>query len=124
MLENAPISRTASAERPLTVRSRLTNGKLRGRVNGNSAAGRRIRDIYRALMRELDNPTDTLIAAKVLHAAELCVAVEAQRLRAARGEDVNLDALVRLSNAADRAVRRLRLRDVPPMRSFTDEVLP
>ena len=122
MLENTSGARMTTVERPLRQRSRLTNGKLRGRVNGNSAAGRRIRDIFHALMRELGNPTDTLITAKVLHAAELCVAVEAQRLRAARGEDVNLDALVRLANVADRAVRRLRLRET--RLASLDEVLP
>jgi len=107
MLENAPTVRSPNADRPLTVRSRTTNKPLRGRVSGNTSAGRRVRDLYRGLMAGIGNPTDTIAQARALHAAELAVAVEAQRLRAARGEDVNLDALVRLSNAADRAVRRL-----------------
>jgi hypothetical protein len=114
MLENAPTARSPSADRPLTVRSRTTNKPLRGRVSGNTSAGRRVRDLYRGLMASIGNPTDTITQARALHAAELAVAVEAQRLRAARGEDVNLDALVRLSNAADRAVRRLGLRAASP----------
>lgn len=123
MLENTSAARSPSVDRPLKVRSALTNKPLRGRVNGNTSAGRRVRDLYRGLMAAIGNPGDTIMQAKVLHAAELAVAVEAQRLRAARGEDVNLDALVRLSNAADRAVRRLGIRAALSAPSFTDELL-
>jgi hypothetical protein len=123
VLENTPAARPPSADRPLTVRSRTTNKPLRGRVSGNSSAGRRVRDLYRGFMAGIGNPTDTITQARALHAAELCVAVEAQRLRACRGEDVNLDALVRLSNAADRAVRRLGLRNNEPSMLSFDQVL-
>ena len=122
MLENAPTGRLSIGQRLAMNRSRITNKPI-ARWKGNTSEGRRVRDLYRALMHKLGNPADMIMQARVMHAAELYVAVEAQRLRAVRGEDVNLDALVRLSNAADRAVRRLGLRAAPSGPSFTDEVL-
>src|SRR5262245_47936357 len=102
-------SRAAVAERPLTSRSRTTNRPLHKRVNGNTAAGRRVRDLYRAFLERMGNPADPISQANALNAAELAVAVEQQRLAAARGEPVDIDALVRLSNLADRATKRLGL---------------
>ena len=93
---------------PTARRSRTTNKPLT-RANGNTAAGRRVRDLYRGFMRGIGNPADVIAQAHALHAAELLVAVEQTRLRAARGEPVDVDALVRLSNLADRAAKRLRL---------------
>jgi hypothetical protein len=102
MLQN----RMAAAQRPLTSRSRTTNKPLR-RANGNTACGRRVRDLYRAFLQHMGNPSDPISQANALHAAELAVAVEQARLAAARGEACDVDALVRLSNLADRAVKRL-----------------
>jgi hypothetical protein len=104
MLEN----RTVTETRPPRQRSAVTNRPLR-RVSGNTAAGRRLRDLYGAFLQHMSNPADTIAQANALNAAELTVAVEQARLAAARGEAVDIDALVRLSNLADRAVRRLRL---------------
>jgi hypothetical protein len=112
------ISRAEAVAHPKS-RSLTTNRPLHKRLNGNTAAGRRVRDLYRAFIGSMGNPTDTLSQANALHAAELAVAVEQQRLAAARGEPVDLNALVRLSNLADRAVGRLHLdrkreQPVPP----------
>jgi hypothetical protein len=59
-------------------------------------------------MATLGNPEDGLLQAQCLHAAELQVAVEVQRHKAAKGEDVDLNGLVRLVNVADRAAERIR----------------
>ena len=48
----------------------------------------------------MGNPADPISQANALHAAELAVAVEQQRLTAARGEAVDIDALVRLCGEA------------------------
>ena len=100
--------RADTADRPPASRSATTNKPLR-RVNGNTAAGRRVRDLYRAFLAAMSR-ADTIAQASALNAAELAVAVEQARLAAARGEAVDIDALVRLSNLADRAVRRLGIK--------------
>jgi hypothetical protein len=107
MLENTPASSPPATRVKLTSgKSRVTNKPLT-RFNGNSRPGRRVRDLYRLHMAALGNPTDGLLQSKCLHAAELQVAVETQRLRAAKGEAVDVHALVKLVNVADRAVERL-----------------
>jgi hypothetical protein len=101
--------RAVVVERPPRSRSATTNQPLR-RANGNTATGRRVRDLYRAFLQHMGNPADTVTQSNALNAAELAVAVEQARLPAIRGEAVDIDALVRLSNLADRAVRRLGIR--------------
>jgi hypothetical protein len=99
-------SRTAPADRPLTSRSRITNKPLR-RANGNTAVGRRVRDLFNAFLERMGNPADAISQAAALNAAELTVALEQARLAAARGESVDVDQLVRLSNLVARAEKRL-----------------
>jgi hypothetical protein len=108
MNPDSSTARAATATRAPRQRSAVTNRPL-SRVSGNTAAGRRCHDLYSAFLQNMGNPTDTIAQANALNAAELTVAVEQARLAAARGEAVDIDALVRLSNLADRAVRRLRL---------------
>jgi hypothetical protein len=101
----------------------MTNRPLHRRANGNSAIGRRVRDLYRAFMARLDNPTDLISQASVLNAAELTVALEQQRLAAARGEPVDLTQLVKLSNLVARTTRMLGLKVVlPPQKARGLEV--
>ena len=101
--------RAASAGRPARCRSATTNRPLAGRTSQRTAAGRRVADLFRAFLAAMNNPVDPISQANALGAAELAVAVEQQRLRAARGDNVDVDALVRLSNLADRAAKRLNL---------------
>ena len=107
-----PSSRSTAVDPRRRFRSRTTNEPLR-RANGNTAAGRRVRDLYRAFLAVMGNPVDPISQASALNAAELAVAVEQQRLAAARGDALDIDALVRLSNLADRAVKRLGLPAAP-----------
>jgi hypothetical protein len=118
VLENQRVSRTAAAvvepvrgiavEPSVVRRAKLTNRPL-ARANGNTASGRRIRDLYRALMVAMGNPTDTLAQANALAAAELRAASEAARSRLLAG-DGDADQVVRLEGAADRAERRLGIK--------------
>ena len=72
----------------------------------------------------MGDPADTIVQANVLNAAELVVAVEQARLAAARGEAVDIDALVRLSNLADRAVRRLGIKAIEaPRLTIRDQLI-
>src|SRR4051812_27381942 len=99
---------------PATCRAATTNRPLRGRLSGNTSAGRRVRDLYLTFVERMGQPSDPLSQAACLHAAELAVAVEQQRLAAARGDAVDVDGLVRLSNLAARAVRALGIADRKP----------
>jgi hypothetical protein len=89
-------------------RSAVTNGPMR-RVNGNTAAGRRCRDLYRAFLQHMTNPADTIAQANALNAAELTVAAENARTKLLAGAG-DIEQIVRLENLANRAVRRLGLR--------------
>jgi hypothetical protein len=86
-----------------------TTNRPQARIDGNSATGRRIRDLYRALMKRLDNPTDIVVQADVLALAELKTVAEAARLRLLEGTDKRSDECVRLENLVRRAEARIGL---------------
>jgi hypothetical protein len=117
MLENRPATAAeATAERSLTAvakprtqRSQITNNPLRARTDRNTARGRRVADLYTALMEALGNPANTLVQANVIAAAELRVACEDARKRVLEGGSADADQLVRLENLAHRAERKLGL---------------
>ncbi len=100
----------ASAGRPLTVRSAVTNDPLllRG-VDGRSLAARRYRDVAIALADDLGGQDKLSEPAKILvrHAAALTVQVEALQAKIVAGADVNLEQLTRLSNVLGRTLQRL-----------------
>jgi hypothetical protein len=90
-------------------RSRTSNRPMAVRANGNTARGRRIRDLYRAYMIQIGDPDDLLAQAAALAAAELKSAAEACRtgVLVNAGDADMADALVRIENLAARAERRL-----------------
>jgi hypothetical protein len=96
---------------PRSQRSRVTNDPVR-RHRGTTSDGRRVRDLFLSFMSALGNPVNANVQAKCLTAARLVVTAE---IAGARIIDVggNLNELVRLENAADRAVRRLGLAQQP-----------
>jgi len=114
MLENStPSDATPSrssgtaVKQPIKCRSATTNKPMR-RANGNTAIGRRVRDLYRAYLAGMSNPDDATRAA-VLAAAELVVAAESARAKLLAGEG-DIEQIVRLENLANRAVKRLGIR--------------
>jgi hypothetical protein len=88
-------------------RSKTTSDPMGVRANGNTKRGRRIRDLFRALLDRIGCPDDVLARADVLRAAELKVAAEDLRARVLAGQPCEPNELVRLENLADRAARRL-----------------
>jgi hypothetical protein len=91
---------------PADCRSRITNNPLR-RANGNTAEGRRIRDLARAYLAQVENPNDPIVQADVIAAAENKALAEAMRLRALRGEEIDHAVLGQVENRARRAEARL-----------------
>ena len=88
-------------------RSRVTNSPAR-RQKGTTAAGRRLRDLYVGYIVALGHPTDVVTQANCLKAAELALAAENARAQLLAGKG-DANAVVRLENLADRAIRRLGL---------------
>ena len=114
MLENRSIavatplsSRARSAELPSRQRAKRTNNVLAG-IDTNTARGRRIADLVRAYLQALGNPAEIERQAAVIAAAELQVLAEEARTVALRGA-ADLDQVIRLQGAADRATRKLGL---------------
>jgi hypothetical protein len=80
---------------PAKLLSKTTNRPLKGRVNRNTAKGRRVADIYRAYLAALGSPTDAIVQSNALTAAELKVAAEEARKALLEGNG-NAEQLVRL----------------------------
>jgi AcrR family transcriptional regulator len=105
---NAPSPlRPPSTELPNRQRARRTNNPLAS-IETNTARGRRVADLVRAYLRALGNPADIERQAAVIAAAELQVLAEATRATALKaGALIDLDQVIRVQGAADRAIRRL-----------------
>jgi hypothetical protein len=117
MLENRPAtvdapsaSRSSAAEPPKRQRARRTNDPLTN-LDMNTARGRRTADLVRAYLGALGHPTDIERQAAVIAAAELQVLAEEARSAALKqGAAADLDRVVRVQGAADRATRRLGIK--------------
>jgi hypothetical protein len=82
---------------------------MRARHSGNTARGLRVRDLFRDLLARIGGKPDANVVADALACAEIKVCCEDLRAQMAAG-DLPIeaaDALVRLSNLADRHERRL-----------------
>jgi hypothetical protein len=90
-------------------RARITRKPL-SKWNGNTATGKRVRDLFRSLMAAAGNPADPVMQAHVLGLAELTVAVEVQRAKAVAGQDVDLVSMTRMQNIVHRELRRLGIK--------------
>jgi hypothetical protein len=101
----ATADRAPSAEPARQLRSRRTNDPFSG-LSRNTAAGRRVADLLRGLLRDMGNPADVVLQANALRAAELMVGAEIARSKLLAG-DGDADVVLRLEGAAGRAVRAL-----------------
>jgi hypothetical protein len=116
MLENRavinaspPLARAAPGPLAPCQRARRTNDPL-ATIETNTARGRRVADLVRAYLKALGNPVDIERQAAVIAAAELQVLAEEARSAALKSGSPDLDQVVRVQGAADRAVRRLGIK--------------
>jgi hypothetical protein len=101
--------RNHTADLPSRQRARRTNDPFSG-IDTKTARGRRIADLVRAYLSALGDPVDVEQQASVIAAAELQVLAEAARTAALKETGhANLDQVVRVQGAADRALRRLHI---------------
>jgi hypothetical protein len=102
--------RTSSVEPPHSQRAKRTNDPLAD-INLTTARGRRLADLVRAYLRALGNPVEIERQAAVIAAAELQVLAEEARTAALKDAGhADLDRVVRMQGAADRAVFRLGIK--------------
>jgi hypothetical protein len=107
---DASASRVLTAEPPRGQRAKRTNNALAG-VNMNTARGRRVADLVRSYLKALGNPDDVGRQAEIITAAELQVLAEEGRAAALQSPKTgDLDCIVRIQGAADRALRRLGIK--------------
>jgi hypothetical protein len=117
MLTHRTTAVTASSAHRLTgdalpkrQRARRTNDPLAG-LDMNTARGRRTADLVRAYLAALGNPDGIECQAAAIAAAELQVLAEEARATALKeGATADLDRVVRMQGAADRALRRLGIK--------------
>ena len=103
-----PVVAPATPKRTGCHRSAIT-AKPEARLNGNSPVGRRVRDLFKALMTRLGDPVDVVIVADVLALVELKVAAEVARARLLEGKNQTSNECVRLENLVRRAEGRVGL---------------
>lgn len=108
-MERPAIDMDSTAERPRnpTTGSALARRILPPGVDGRSAGARRMVDLVHKLAARVADPTDTVVRARLVSAASLIMASERLAHRAAAGEEVDPDEVVRVNNALDRALDRL-----------------
>jgi hypothetical protein len=107
---DAPSPRSMAAEPVKQLRAARTNDPL-ARLERYTARGRRIADLVRAYLAALGHPAEIERQAAVIAAAELQVLAEEARTAALRqGLAADLDQVVRVQGAADRALRRLGIK--------------
>ena len=117
-MENRPAAAATSstsrphlADLPAAQRARRTNDPF-ANIETNTARGRRVADLVRAYLKALGNPDSIGHQAAIIAAAELQVLAEEARTTALRDAGrADLDQVIRLQGAADRAIRRLGLAD-------------
>jgi hypothetical protein len=97
-----------SARSPSNYQSIITR-RPASRLNGRSAFGKRIRDLYFALTDRLNQPADILVQADIMALVELKVAAEIARANLLEGKVSSSNELVRLENLVRRAEARVGL---------------
>jgi hypothetical protein len=115
--------RSLGPEVPSRQRARRTNDPFAG-IETNTARGRRVADLVRAYLTALGNPTEVERQADAIAAAELQVLAEEARAAALKQGGGDLDQVIRVQGAADRAIRKLGLdRKREPERQELDDWL-
>jgi hypothetical protein len=124
METNSSAVRATVDARPPRQRARRTNDPFAS-LEMNTARGRRVGDLVRAYLNALGRPTDVERQAAVIQAAELQVLAEEARSAALKSGTADLDQVVRVQGAADRAVRRLGLKPTaaPPTMTLRERLI-
>ena len=77
-------------------------------VDGRSAPAKRLMGLVRDLAKRVDDPEDPITRARLVAAALLIMEQESLAHTLAAGKEVSPDDVVRISNATERALARLK----------------
>lgn len=77
-------------------------------VDGRSAPAKRLMGLVRDLAKRVDDPEDTITRARLVAAALLIMEQESLAHDLAAGKAISSDDVVRVSNATERALSRLK----------------
>ena len=77
-------------------------------VDGRSAPAKRLMGLVRDLAKRVDDPKDTITRSRLVGAALLIMEQESLAHDLAAGKAISLDDVVRISNATERALARLK----------------
>ena len=88
-----------------SILPKISNGK---RIDGRSAAGRRLKAIAYQLAEQTPDSDTPLIRSRILVAAALRVEAERMAWEIGQGHAIDTEALRKTEEAADRAERRLQ----------------
>lgn len=117
-----PVERSPTAKRPLTICSAVSNGtRMLDGVDGRSSSARRFRDLMLSFGGELGGIENLTEGERSLVRQAATITIRAEQLQAAivRGEAVNPDELIRLSNTARRTLASIAPR-LPPKATLTE----
>jgi len=109
-LELQDTAATEVRSRPKRAPAKARSRTERARYNGRSREGVRVRVLTAGFRAALGGPTGALMELAIARASELVVIAEGVRARAVRGEPVDLDMVVKVENAARRAVADLGIK--------------
>lgn len=103
------------ASNKAVARARTTNRpQMLAGADGRSRRARRRRDVVNGIVAELGGSVSDGAMVAVIRAVDLLLICEEGRAAALRGEVVDLSALAKLENSADRAMRRLNIKPGNP----------
>jgi hypothetical protein len=108
--------RSDGIERSLTNRSRVTNGtRLLEGIDGRTPSARRFRDLIDSFASDLGGMQQLSEAERALVKQAASVTIRAEQLQAGivRGDAVDPDELIRLSNTSRRLLASIRRRAAP-----------
>lgn len=88
--------------------SALNRRILPHHVDGRSAPAKRLIGLVRDLAKRVDDPGDAVTRARLVAAALLIMEQESLAHALAAGKVVDADTVVRISNATERALSRLK----------------
>lgn len=111
-----PASTARFAPRPPTARSAVSNGsRILDGVDGRSAGARRFKDLIENFSRDLGglNRLSESEQSLIRQAASLTMRAEQLQAAIVKGEPVDPDELIRLSNTARRCLEGIQKREQP-----------
>ena len=107
--QHGVVEDSPSSSNPIDRQTSALNRRiLPHHVDGRSAPAKRLLGLVRDLAKRVDDPDDTVTRARLVAAALLIMQQESMAHDVAAGKTVSCEDVVRVANAAERALSRLK----------------